>query len=244
MDSKFSRTSVTVDEAVAILLGVMNGPVSFQAMSDEVSNEEQDVLDSLTYDLRAELRDEITALISDRAEAILAKKPQDVIDAIETELKRYRELDDLAFAYRCAIEDELGNGEASALRRDAARSNAQDTYITLSSLDAWAVEKGCRESILTPVPKVTSSNATETECQKKALRVRRRHRDQEEAIVAKIKQLGYTPLELPKNDPGKPGVKAQVRDVLQASNLFGTSKIFDHAWERLRKGKEIIDKKE
>lgn len=66
---------------------------------------------------------------------------------------------------------------------------------------------------------------------------------QEEAVLAKIRELGHDPLNLPKFKHSEPGVKAKVRDELVGKNpLFpkkGTQ--FDKAWERLRKYREIDD---
>jgi len=49
-------------------------------------------------------------------------------------------------------------------------------------------------------------------------------------------------LALPRNEPGKPGVKAVVRAALQASSLFEGSTTFDKAWERLIKDGRIVYK--
>jgi hypothetical protein len=66
---------------------------------------------------------------------------------------------------------------------------------------------------------------------------------QDTAILNQIKTLGLDPQSIPKNEPGKGGVKAQVRSALVGvSPLFpkvGTQ--FDHAWDRLRARKEVAD---
>lgn len=61
-------------------------------------------------------------------------------------------------------------------------------------------------------------------------------RQQEQAILAALQGLGYNPAQLPKPKSGKPGVKAEVRALLNY-----TPTVFDRAWERLRKSKEIGD---
>ncbi|WP_254616950.1 hypothetical protein [Burkholderia cepacia] len=61
---------------------------------------------------------------------------------------------------------------------------------------------------------------------------------QESEILRKIRDLGVDPKNLPKQKPGKPGIKSAVRTKLPFSE-----KVFDLAWERLRKNGEIADTK-
>lgn len=74
-----------------------------------------------------------------------------------------------------------------------------------------------------------------------------RHRQQERAILERIVDLGYDPQSLPKNEPGKPGVKALVKAALTRSadgqKLFhhASKTVFPHAWDRLRTFGEIRD---
>ncbi len=64
---------------------------------------------------------------------------------------------------------------------------------------------------------------------------------QDLAILTAIKQAGHDPLMLPINKPGKPGVKAVIREALKGNVLFvGT--VFKRAWERLRSAGDIADK--
>lgn len=60
----------------------------------------------------------------------------------------------LAKTYLCAIEDEINKGPMSALRVDIKRTNSNQTYITLTSFDAWAEEKKFRGRVLEPVPAI------------------------------------------------------------------------------------------
>jgi len=60
-------------------------------------------------------------------------------------------------------------------------------------------------------------------------------RYQEQEILRVIKELKYDPTKLPKDTPGKSGVKAEVRGRLN----FSTG-VFNKAWERLSHTKEII----
>lgn len=67
-------------------------------------------------------------------------------------------------------------------------------------------------------------------------------RAQEVAILDAIKAFGLDPLSLPKNSPGRPGIKRRIRGELQGSPLFkNREKAFDKAWERLRSDGEVGD---
>lgn len=66
-------------------------------------------------------------------------------------------------------------------------------------------------------------------------------REQEKQILTCIRQLGYIPNKLPKRGQSKPWVKKEVRDELQGAGLFGSAKVFDNAWERLRGFKDIAE---
>jgi len=88
----------------------------------------------------------------------------------------------------------------------------------------WGASKsGNTTSITVPVPRAAAQDA---------------------AILCEIKKQGYNPLGLPKNDPGKPGVKAAIRAALVGNNpLFPKAgKQFDKAWDRLRASREVADK--
>ena len=56
-----------------------------------------------------------------------------------------------------------------------------------------------------------------------------------------IRDEGHDPLKLPKNEPGKPGIKAKVRKALKSNPIFTGATVFEKAWERLRNGNEIAD---
>ena len=241
MDREFTRTSVTVDEAVAILLGWVDGPIWFRSTNDNPSPEEQEVIDSLIYSLQEDLENDKEQAESDLAEAKNDKMDECVIESKHEAVRKAAADRALAKTYLCAIEDEINKGPMSALRVDVKRTSSHQTYITLTSFDDWAGEKGYRLRVLEPVPTITQPSVEVAETKSGKPPVRRRHRGQEKAIVAEIVRLGYNPLELPINSRGKRGVKTQVRDALWKGDLFGTINIFKHAWDRLRAGKEIVD---
>ncbi|WP_321955370.1 hypothetical protein [Burkholderia cenocepacia] len=59
---------------------------------------------------------------------------------------------------------------------------------------------------------------------------------QEAEILRIIRELNHDPKKLPKQKPGKPGVKAAVREKLNFSK-----KVFDKAWDRLRASGDVAD---
>ena len=67
---------------------------------------------------------------------------------------------------------------------------------------------------------------------------------QQTVILDAIREAGHEPLSLPKNDAGKRGIKALVRDELVGKHkLFPKGgRQFDKAWERLRAFKEIAER--
>ena len=66
-----------------------------------------------------------------------------------------------------------------------------------------------------------------------------RQRSMQEDILRAICELGHAPKKLPKNAPGKPGVKAAVRKKLGYTSK--TESAFLHAWDALRHDREIVD---
>lgn len=65
---------------------------------------------------------------------------------------------------------------------------------------------------------------------------------QEDEILRVIRNLSYDPLSLPRNSPGKPGIKAEVREQLRPNQWLGAR--FRKAWERLRDSGRIVDRTE
>jgi hypothetical protein len=52
--------------------------------------------------------------------------------------------------------------------------------------------------------------------------------------------MGLDPLHLPRNEAGKPGVKARVRKTVEKNTLFTGSTVFEKAWERLTANQDIV----
>jgi hypothetical protein len=230
------RTSVTKDEAVAILLGWATGPIQLSHRNPNPTEEEEALLEGLTFSLA----DEIESLQNNAKrileEAISDKKSAAVIEKLHTDLQTHIEEARLANTYLCAINDELNKGEQSRLRTDKALTNSAYTYLTLTSLNEWK-QGSFGLSVSEPVE--SSIVIADTKSEKPA--VRRKMRDQEDAILRVISSLGYTPASLPTRETGKSGVKAQVRKELAKAPFFSSTKSFDKAWERLRKDGSIAE---
>src|SRR5258708_31224527 len=66
---------------------------------------------------------------------------------------------------------------------------------------------------------------------------------QENAVINKIRELGIDPLAVPKNAPGKPGCKADVREPTLKSppHISNSQKTFESTWDRLRATRRIVD---
>jgi len=141
MDSASFRTSVTVDEAVMILMGWADGPIELEAMNGIPSPEEEDFYGSWLFDLRDHIEDEETTLDSAYAEAREDKLPTEVIAEKREALRLFRLEATQATVCLCAVKDELNKGDASRLRIDRELSRRTVTYITRTSLDQWRKEK-------------------------------------------------------------------------------------------------------
>jgi hypothetical protein len=120
---------------------------------------------------------------------------------------------------------------------DSGLSNSRDTYITLTSLNEWSEDRNKKPRSGAMAEKLVPA----TEGIKEPPKVRRKMRDQEDAILHALVKLGYSPKSLPSKDPGKPGVKAATRRALASSPLFDATKSFDKAWEQLRKDGAIAE---
>ena len=101
--------------------------------------------------------------------------------------------------------------------------------IPVGDLDEWV-----RHNTASPAPVVEAPEP---------LRPVSRASAQDDAILKAIRAADCDPLALPKNEPGKPGVKAAVRLLLVGKNpafpKVGTQ--FEKAWDRLRSFDEIGD---
>jgi hypothetical protein len=230
MNRLLPRTSITLDEAVAILLGHASGPIEIEPFDENEEAEANCPAFSLDY-----LEDERDVL---EGEYELAKHERrsanDVAEKLEA-LKHQQAILDQANDHLCAIEDELNKGEHSMLRVDRELSNAAYTYITLHSFKEWVERRGSVSAGAADAETPSATSAAPT-----AVVTKRAHGtrllDRKDAIFAEIAKRGLNPKALPKLVSGKAGLRSEIRDALQTSPLFkGSEKLFDHAWAGLFK---------
>ena len=67
---------------------------------------------------------------------------------------------------------------------------------------------------------------------------------QDAAILAEIRRLGHDPLNLPENDNGMPGVRAEIIKTMfmTRKDIFVSVKVCETTWQRLRNQGEICNK--
>jgi hypothetical protein len=71
-----------------------------------------------------------------------------------------------------------------------------------------------------------------------------RSRAQEHLILGIVRKLGLDPQNLPRNKPGRPEVKTEIRKTAtREKSIFLSAKTFDTAWERLSKDGSIAYEK-
>jgi hypothetical protein len=71
---------------------------------------------------------------------------------------------------------------------------------------------------------------------------RGRMRQQQEAIVDALKNLGYTMGNIPRGDPGKHGLRSEIHAIVQSNELFTADGAYDKAYDRvLREDKELAE---
>lgn len=237
MHRLLSRTSITIDEAVSILLGHSTGPIEFTP----IDGADDAGVNTPSFSLREALEDELDVLEGEYAEAKYEKHPAHVISEKHAALQRQQEIMKQANAYLCAIEDELNKGELSILKVDSALSNPAYTFVTLHSFNEWAKKLG--KAVLVDLPSSEQDPVAPPSAEpQKAASPRMKMREQEQAILDEIARQGHDPKALPLFDPGKGGVKATVRDTLRDNPLFENKTSFKRAWEQLRKDKSIAEK--
>lgn len=119
-----------------------------------------------------------------------------------------------------------------------------DLFVSLEDLNAWGEIRGDTFNIEEAAVKVIERNGLRaviymedgmTPSAKGGGKPQSRQRYQEQEILRVIKLLDCDPKSLPKDSPGKPGIKAKVRRQLQFS-----PSVFNKAWDRLSATREII----
>ena len=118
------------------------------------------------------------------------------------------------------------------------------TELSKASLDKWLRTNGYTSlaDALSSPPLISPTVRTPHTQPSPASVSMPRFAAQESEILAVIKALVQDPLQLPKNSPGKSGVKAQVKDMLGKSGYWSGSTVFSKAWERMRASGVIANK--
>ena len=245
----FYRTSVTVDEAVAMLMDWKDGPVIYKLSPAQSTNEDNPAPEIMTFDL-GEYIDDLHTSLEDELDAAKDNNCSvAVIDQKRAALKRFHAEKKLAHTYLCAIEDQLEKDRLSQLN-DRKLSNDGSRRISRSNFDEWSLAKYGKR-FLTPIPSaidtqiqigppaetlVPEASTEQTQFEHQKLRL------QEKVILEAIAELGHDAKCLPTPPLGKRGVKSAVKIALAEHPLFqGTSKVFDTAWQRLRDFSEIAN---
>ena len=246
------RASCTIDDAVAKLLGWMRGPIlrkNILVTDHGISADQLPFLYSLQGSLEEFLADRRETarqqLIKAANEGVTGEALLQLDDAVV-------ECDELirkAMSYMADIAEELAKDELSLLKTDRhATKKAKTRHITLRSLDQWArVKYGI--AIIAPTvssPILTVEKHGMPPADIKAAKKNEsaeipQYRQRGDAILQDIRNRGHEPKYLIKNPPGKGGIKAAVWKALKNSVLFPSKKTFDHAWQKLREAKKILD---
>lgn len=236
-DSIAFKTSCDKEDAVAKLLGWLQGPVYQDLTISEhgYSLQQLKYMDTLIYTLPEHLTDLRNQALWKTADLYKEKASVEEIDKAINEELDIEDLIKRANLYLIDLEDELGKKELSLLKIDAEATVKNDEiYITLKSLDTWS-QKTKGISIL----EYKDNGLVKRSSPKKAGQYKQLL--QENKIIETIKILGHDPLKFPKNPSGKPGIKAKIREIVDLVYPFEGTTTFDKAWERLGREKRIVD---
>lgn len=244
------QTGFTRDEALALLLGLGDRrilPDDDPSIPDGIEVEYE-----FAFGIEEYLNDEFEFFEGEYKLAVHKQEPTDIITKKLEEFNKLKELISKAEKYALYFDDEISKGDLSAIRLDKSSSSFTPHY-TLVSIHQWSINTLkfpdiSIDSFLKENTKLAELPARDIEADKSQAQpqVRKRilkHREQEEAILTEIKKLGHNPMNLPLNNSGLDGVRANVRDALINDPLFMGSTIYDKAWERLSKFNLIAYKK-
>lgn len=223
MPNNIHRNSLTRDEIIGILLGWIKGPCVFDINYDEqLSAEEQDIIESHTYNVLEDLFNLRDNAYEINYNAVESGACSSAIEDFRKEEIKYNQVCN-------EVDDEISKGERSALRVDRRLSTSDYTFYTRISFDEWRRETpGLSQLSFLPVMPLTSKKTPGPE--------------RKEAVLSCIRALGHDPKRLPKSKSGRRGVKADVWDRLKGNNsLFPKRKSFNNTWQPLRDEGQIVD---
>jgi hypothetical protein len=125
----------------------------------------------------------------------------------------------------------------SKLKRQATEEwGGWSYFVTPDSVDVWLAEQGAPYLFPAQARASSTQRPPVPEAVAPAPRPMLQQAHQEAEILRVLSELGCNPKALPRNVPGKRGVKADARGRLS----FSTG-VFDKAWDRLRAAGDIAD---
>lgn len=107
-------------------------------------------------------------------------------------------------------------------------SGEKKPFVAVQDINDWLSRKGYCQKWIPGIQNLPSKHGT-------------KGYQQEAAILAAIRQMGFEPTSLPINKGGTIGVKSKVRHALAQNKLLEGPSTFDKAWERLRSKGVIKD---
>ncbi len=128
--------------------------------------------------------------------------------------------------------EDLMNGWETVLRQyGPIEYKSDDVVILKEDLDAFIARKDLGEASEASLAKLPKPLVPE-KAEGVPLAPVPRFEAQDRALLTALANAGYNPENLPANTPGKPGVRAEMKNVLVGTKLF-TEYSFLHAWKRL-----------
>lgn len=245
-------TSVTVDEAILIMLGFGNGPLPRPVLDDRLPDEVRALYEE-PFDIFEAVPETLTKLQQAYDNAETDGSPKEVIEKARQELEEFESRWNEKGRWFSEISDELGKGGGSELRIDKERSTDHLPYITLWSLKEWADRKGYENGIfksslrgrdVQKTPDATAVGLNAGAPQKPATRRETKGMRQEKAILDELKRQTHDPKNIPKRGKetqGRDWVKADIRAALDGHDPFESSSAFDRIWNQLRSKKKIAE---
>ena len=130
-----------------MLLGWIDGPVEFNSLHENPTDEEQEMLDSLTFSLHDAIEMKGDTLESAYEDAKERNLPDHVVAEKREAVHAFPDEIRLANVYLCAVEDELNKGDASKLRLDRKLSNEVSRYSYMGEEAGRGLDPvGCRNA--------------------------------------------------------------------------------------------------
>jgi len=224
------RTALTRDEIIGVLLGWIKGPdIALVPEETHLSADEQDLIESHAYNISEDhdnRKDDAWEAYS------ICRESGQSRDVCRQSVEDFT-LEDERFRRLCyEVDDEISKGANSMLRIDLRYSTLTQACYTRTSFDQWWQKTPEISALSRTISKPVST------------RKKTKFDLQAESILSHIKGLGHNPKCLESVKPGRSGIKADVRALVQIGKVpFINDKAFDNAWARLRRERKIANPK-